>query len=415
MIHHYFLMIPTLTNSPSWTVQIGSATLTSLSCRRGVSRDWKIICRECLLQNVPTCPDDFDDLIRILDSRIRLITPTDPEGKSVDNDSVIQAQAGQKYFQLTHDYLVPALRQWLTHKQKETRKGRAELSLAERSALWSARPESRHLPTWGELLRIRLFTEKARWSEPQRRMMTAAAREQGMSVRSPLRASLLAALPEGLEPEQRETHWKSQAVAAVALVNLGHADEVWPLLEFTPQPSLRSFVIHYLGHLRGDPVALAERLEMEPNVSICRALIQALGGQHPASIPWAERSRIIGHFQRLFVDDPDPGIHGAARWALVQWGAELPSAGDRPGQMPASPHAPSWRVNSQGQTMVIITKPAAQGSISIDYAYAISSEEVTVNEFRKFREYHELEKIVAPTGDCPAHFITWYQAAEYCN
>lgn len=65
--------------------------------------------------------------------------------------------------------------------------------------------------------------------------------------------------------------------------------------------------------------------------------------------------------------------------------------------------------------MVIITKPAAQGSISIDYAYAISSEEVTVNEFRKFREYHELEKIVAPTGDCPAHFIIWYQAAEYCN
>lgn len=123
------------------------------------------------------CPDDFDDLIRILDSGIRLITPTDPEGKSVDNDSVIQAQSGQKYFQLTHDYLVPALRQWLTHKQKETRKGRAELSLAERSALWSARPESRHLPTWVELLRIRLFTEKASWSEPQRRMMTAAARE----------------------------------------------------------------------------------------------------------------------------------------------------------------------------------------------------------------------------------------------
>ena len=26
-------------------------------------------------------PKDFDDLIRILDSEIRLITPTDPEGK----------------------------------------------------------------------------------------------------------------------------------------------------------------------------------------------------------------------------------------------------------------------------------------------------------------------------------------------
>ena len=29
----------------------------------------------------PSRPKDFDDLIRILDSEIRLITPTDPEGK----------------------------------------------------------------------------------------------------------------------------------------------------------------------------------------------------------------------------------------------------------------------------------------------------------------------------------------------
>ena len=31
---------------------------------------------------------DFDDLIRILDSEIRLITPTDPEGKDSSDDSV---------------------------------------------------------------------------------------------------------------------------------------------------------------------------------------------------------------------------------------------------------------------------------------------------------------------------------------
>ena len=32
-------------------------------------------------------PKDFDDLIRILDSEIRLITPTDPEGKEDDSPS----------------------------------------------------------------------------------------------------------------------------------------------------------------------------------------------------------------------------------------------------------------------------------------------------------------------------------------
>ena len=51
------------------------------------------------------------------------------------------------YYQLAHDYLVHSLRDWLTRKQRETRRGRAELRLAERSASWNAKPENRHLPS----------------------------------------------------------------------------------------------------------------------------------------------------------------------------------------------------------------------------------------------------------------------------
>ena len=65
-------------------------------------------------------PKDFHDLIGILDGEIRLITPTDPEGKEAADPSKVQA--GAKYYQLTHDYLVPSLRDWLTRKQRETRK-----------------------------------------------------------------------------------------------------------------------------------------------------------------------------------------------------------------------------------------------------------------------------------------------------
>ena len=32
-------------------------------------------------------PKDFDDLLRILDGEIRLITPTDPEGKEADESA----------------------------------------------------------------------------------------------------------------------------------------------------------------------------------------------------------------------------------------------------------------------------------------------------------------------------------------
>jgi formylglycine-generating enzyme required for sulfatase activity len=83
---------------------------------------------------------------------------------------------GQRYYQLTHDYLVPSLRDWLTRKQKETRRGRAELRLAERAALWNGKPENRHLPTWWEWLNVRLFTRQCNWTPPQRRMMRRAGR-----------------------------------------------------------------------------------------------------------------------------------------------------------------------------------------------------------------------------------------------
>jgi hypothetical protein len=101
---------------------------------------------------------DFDEMLRILDSELRLITPTDPEGKEDADTSPLQA--GAKYYQLTHDYLVPSLRDWLTRKQKETRRGRAELLLADRAAVWHARPENRQLPSLWQWSSIRLLTVK---------------------------------------------------------------------------------------------------------------------------------------------------------------------------------------------------------------------------------------------------------------
>src|SRR5262249_18432615 len=113
-------------------------------------------------------PKEFDDLIGLLDGELRLITPTDPEGKESE-DSSAPIQAGAKYYQLTHDYLVPSLRDWLTRKQKESRRGRAELRLAERVALWNAKPEKRHLPSWWEWANIRFLTSKQNWTLPQRK------------------------------------------------------------------------------------------------------------------------------------------------------------------------------------------------------------------------------------------------------
>jgi eukaryotic-like serine/threonine-protein kinase len=142
-------------------------------------------------------PRDFDDLIHILDSEIRLITPTDPEGLG-EREGQIDKETGRhpdgdtnrgagraRYYQLTHDYLVPALREWLTRKQKETRRGRAELLLGDRAAVWSARPENRQLPSLVQWLSIHWLTRKKNWTPQQRKMMNKATRYyafQGLMV-----------------------------------------------------------------------------------------------------------------------------------------------------------------------------------------------------------------------------------------
>ena len=123
-------------------------------------------------------PQQLDSLLRVLDHDLRLITPT--EAAATDSQDAEQTASTIKYYQLTHDYLVPSLREWLRGKQTQTRRGRAELRLAERAALWSARPENRHLPSALEWGNIRALSKKRDWTETERRMMQRAGRLYGL-------------------------------------------------------------------------------------------------------------------------------------------------------------------------------------------------------------------------------------------
>jgi len=178
------------------------AVLKALLPLSGTDIKGQMRSRQELLQasNYANRPRDFADLIHILDPELRLITPTDPEGVAGDewrvegentgsraglaaeagNPATLHAPPSTRYYQLAHDYLVHSLRDWLTRKQRETRRGRAELRLAERAALWSARPESRHLPSALEWANIRALTKKRDWTENQRRMMKRAGRLHGL-------------------------------------------------------------------------------------------------------------------------------------------------------------------------------------------------------------------------------------------
>ena len=80
----------------------------------------------------------------------------------------------------SYDYLVPSLRDWLTRKQRETRRGRAELKLEERTSAWKARCETKQLPTLIEWLAVRSLTDSMKWTDLQKRMMAKAGWVHGI-------------------------------------------------------------------------------------------------------------------------------------------------------------------------------------------------------------------------------------------
>jgi serine/threonine protein kinase len=126
---------------------------------------------------------EFDDLLRILVSEIRLLTLVDPVADSDGGSSGEPVEvAGAPRYQLTHDYLVPSIREWLSREQRRTRRGRLERQLADRASLWKERPERKQLPSPWEWLNIVLFTRRQRWTDVQRRMIRSAGLQHTVST-----------------------------------------------------------------------------------------------------------------------------------------------------------------------------------------------------------------------------------------
>ncbi len=250
-----------------------------------------------------------------------------------------------------------------------------------------------------------------------------------------------------------------QARAAVALVRLGHADTVWPLLQHSADPRLRSFIVNWLKPLDVDtkvltaefdqwsPRSSAKKLDnflFDRETSIQRALILALGTYRSEDLPPSEREPLTAKLLELYRNDPDAGIHGAAELTLRQWkqqeklkdiDTELRQIKDR--------DARRWYVNGQGQTFAVIDGPVEflMGSpqtdternvereiphkVAIPRRFAIATKEVTVEQFQRFlrsipNSRYELPSasdmsLNSPHSDGPWIAPSWYLSAHYCN
>jgi formylglycine-generating enzyme required for sulfatase activity len=118
-------------------------------------------------------PHRFERLLDLLDHDLRIITPAEAPGGPPD------APADGQFYQLTHDYLVRPLRDWLTQKKRETWRGRAELGLEERTAQWTRTPQDRFLPSPFEYATIMFGVPHRKWNPEQRSMLRSATRLYG--------------------------------------------------------------------------------------------------------------------------------------------------------------------------------------------------------------------------------------------
>ena len=214
-----------------------------------------------LLSGYAEQPEQFAEVLRVLDGELRLITPTDLEepvaldqtgssqtalvpANSTADSSLVEQSGGRgvavRSYQLTHDYLVAALRVWFERQQQATLRGRTRTLLERRAAIWAETHEQRQLPSWIEWLQIRLLLPGRELTGTQRTMLAAATR---IHVR---RSVLVAVVMFGVAFTGIQLRNAIQAAdaeqrldAQIEQLLTADVDRLEPLIEALPQDSRR--------------------------------------------------------------------------------------------------------------------------------------------------------------------------------
>lgn len=259
--------------------------------------------------------------------------------------------------------------------------------------------------------------------------------------------------------ETRETLAKRQANAAAALLRMNQSEKVWPLLKHSPDPRMRSYLIHCLSPLGADPATLWRRLDEEPDITVRRALILSLGEYSGKQLSPDVRKVFLPKLQAIYRTASDSGLHSAVEWLLRQWQQETwlrqvneewakEQRANRLDEIKqklveGKDKTAHWYVNSEGQTLVVVPGPVEfqmgaplgekgrrVGRIGyerisdetrhkrrIDRTFALAAKPVTWEQYLRFapHEAEKREKLYSPELTCPANYISWLTAAKYCN
>jgi serine/threonine protein kinase len=222
--------------------------------------------------------------------------------------------------------------------------------------------------------------------------------------------------PDDADTEQFDRH---RANAACALTLLGSDERAWLLLRSSPYPQARTVLIHSLGPAGVAPTRLVDHLEDPATENSVRvALIQSLDSVADSAWDFNLRTRVTRWLLDRYRNDPDAGIHSAAKWLLRnRWksGAELERI-DRElaGVVPPDPGF-KWRISRDGLTLITVDDPA------LDRIIEVSDTEITVELFRRFDQTRPSEERaysipeISPEDSCPVNGVSYFDAAAFCN
>jgi formylglycine-generating enzyme required for sulfatase activity len=283
--------------------------------------------------------------------------------------------------------------------------------------------------------------------EKQFAVIYPKVKEQGERGLPVLTGEIDRKLPPNAKEDAKEKLAKRQANAAVALLKMDQPKKVWPLLKHSPDPRVRSYLLHRLYPLGADAGAIIKRLEEEPDLTVRRALILSLGEYREKEWSVGDRKVLLPKLQDIYRTAADPGLHGSAEWLLRQWKQDqwlkqrdkewAKDKEQREKRLQGIQRLvtkdkekapPQWYVNGQGQTMVLIPGPVTfvmgspltekgrynyerQQKKRIGRSFALAAKSVTVEQYRQFDKRYQQPEV----PDLPVVEITWHMAARYCN
>ena len=127
-------------------------------------------------------PQGLAEVINLLDEELKLITRTDPDAAGDISVNENNSASGEVYYQLTHDYLVPSVRDWLNTELRNTRRGRALIRLRELAAQVVPGQKPKYLPGNFEWLSWQFTIPRSARTKNEKTILRAGGKQFGINA-----------------------------------------------------------------------------------------------------------------------------------------------------------------------------------------------------------------------------------------